>query len=97
MDFAVSVNHRLKLKELWNLKVTVIPTVIGALGTDTKGLVQGMESFEIREQVETIQTTALLRSSWILRRDLETGSQLNSSKKKKNLPMVVSKTLERVK
>ena len=55
MDFAVPADHRVKLKEnekkdkyldlakelkkLWNMKVTVIPIVIGALGTVTKGLV----------------------------------------------------------
>ena len=38
----------------------VIPIVIGALGTVTKGLVQGLVDLEIRRRVETIQTTALL-------------------------------------
>ena len=28
---------------LWNKKVTVIPIVIGALGTISKGLVKGLE------------------------------------------------------
>ena len=51
MDFAVSADHRVKLKESekkdkyldlakelknrWNMKVTIIPIVIGALGTVT--------------------------------------------------------------
>ena len=62
MDFAVPVDHRLKLKEskksdkyldltremkkknkLWNMKVTVIPIVISALGTIPKNLVKGVE------------------------------------------------------
>ena len=43
--------------------MTVIPIVISVLGTVTKGLVQGLEDLEIREQVETIQITALLRST----------------------------------
>ena len=38
----------------------------------TKVLVQGLEDLEIRGGVETIQTTALLRSDRILRRVLET-------------------------
>ena len=54
-DFAVPADHRIKLKEsekkhryldlarelkkLWNLKVTVMPIVIGALVTVTKGLI----------------------------------------------------------
>ena len=37
-----------------------------ALGTVTKGLVKGLENLEIRELVETIKTTALLRSARIL-------------------------------
>ena len=32
----------------------VIPIVIGALGTNLKGLVKGLENLETREQVETI-------------------------------------------
>ena len=54
------------------MKVTVIPIVIGALDTVTKGLVQRLKDFEIRGGMETIQTTALLRSARILRRVLET-------------------------
>ena len=36
------------------MKVTVIPVVIGALGTIPKGLVKGLKDLEIRGQVETI-------------------------------------------
>ena len=67
-----------ELKKLWNMKVTVIPIVIGALGTVTKGLIQGLKDLEIRGRVETIQTTALLRSARILRRVLETRGDLLS-------------------
>ena len=42
--------------------------LISALGTITEGLVKGLEDMKIRGQVETIQTTALLRSVRILRR-----------------------------
>ena len=70
MDFDVPADHRLKLKEsekkdkhldlvrelkkLWNMKMTFIPILFGALGTVTKGLVQGQEDLEIRGRVETI-------------------------------------------
>ena len=59
MDFAVQADNRVKLKEnekknkhfelareskkRWNMKVTVIPIVIGALGTVTEGLALGLE------------------------------------------------------
>ena len=58
------------------MKVTVIPILIAALGTVTKGLVQGLEDLKIRRRVESIQTTALLRSARILRRVLETWGEL---------------------
>ena len=54
------------------MKVTVIAIVIGVLRTILKGLVKGLEDLEIRGQVEAIQTIALLRSSRILRRVMET-------------------------
>ena len=88
VDFAVLADHRINLKEsekkdkyldlarelkkLWNMKVTIVPIVIGALGTVTKGLLKGLEDLEVGGRVETIQTTALLRTARILRRVLET-------------------------
>ena len=53
------------------MQVTIIPIVIGALGTVTKGLLKGLEDLEVGGSVETIQT-ALLRTARILRRVLET-------------------------
>ena len=81
-DFTVPADHSVKLKKgekrdkyldltrelkkLWNMKVTVIPMVVDALGKIPKGLVKGLEDLEIRGQVESIQTTTLLRSVRIL-------------------------------
>ena len=50
------------------MKVTIIPIVIGAFGTLTKGLLKGL----VGGRVETIQTTALLRTARILRRIMKT-------------------------
>ena len=52
--------------------VKVIPIVVGALGTIPKCLEKRLEKLEIRERIETIQTTALLQSARILRRVQET-------------------------
>ena len=57
MDFAVAVDHRAKFKEskrkykylnlarelkkLWNMKVTIIPIMIGAFGSVTKRIIKG--------------------------------------------------------
>ena len=94
VDFAVPADHGIKLKEcetgdkcldlarelkkLWNKKVTIIPIVIGAFGSVTKGLLKGLEDLEVGGWVETIQTTALLKTSRILRRVLETLGDLLS-------------------
>ena len=88
VDFAVPVDHRINLKEsekkdkypdlarelkkLWKMKVTIVPIVIGALGAITKGLLKGVKDLEGGGQVDTFQTTALLRTARILRRVLET-------------------------
>ena len=60
-----------KWKKLWNMKVTVIQIVTGALGAVTKGLIQGLEDLEISGRGETTQTTKFLRSASILRRVLK--------------------------
>ena len=62
------------------MKVTIVPIVIGALGTITKGLLKGLEDLEIGGRVKTIETTALLRTARILRRVLETWWDLLSLK-----------------
>ena len=59
VDFAVPADHRIKLKESekrdtyidlarelkkrWNMKVSILPVVIGAFGTVTKELLKGLE------------------------------------------------------
>ena len=96
VDFAVQVDHRInlkkcakkdkylelarELKKLWNMKVTIVPIVIGAFGTITKGLLKGLEDLEVGGRVETIQMTALLRMARILRRVLEAWGDLLSLK-----------------
>ena len=60
--------------------VIIIPIVIDAFGTVTKGLLKGLEDLEVGDRVETIQTTALLKMVWILRRVLETWEDLLSLK-----------------
>ena len=69
-----------ELKKLWNMKVMIVPIVIGAFGTITKGLSKGLEDLEVGGRVETIQMTALLRTARILRRVLETRGDLQSLK-----------------
>ena len=94
VDFAVPDDHRIKLKackkrdkylnlarelkNLWHMKVTIIPIVIGAFGTVTRGFLKGLEDLEVSGRVETIQTTALLKTARILRKVQETWGDLLS-------------------
>ena len=66
------LNLARELGKLWNMKVTIVPIVIGAFCTVTKGLLKSLEDLEVGERMETIQTTALLRTIRILRRVRET-------------------------
>ena len=96
VDFAVPADHRIKLKEcetkdkylnlarefkkLRNMKVTIIPIVIGAFGTVTKGLLKGLEDLEVGgwRKVETTQTKAMLRTAVV-----EKGVNNNNNKRQK--------------
>ena len=95
IDFAVPSDHRIKLKECekkdkyfdlarelkkpWNMQVTIIPIVIGAFGTVSKGLLTGLEDLEVGGRAETIQTTELLRTARMLRIVPETWGDFMSS------------------
>ena len=65
-------------KKIWNTMVTIILIVIGAFGPVTKGSLKGLENLEVGSRVETIQKTALLKATRILRRVLETWGDLLS-------------------
>ena len=96
VDFAAPADDRINLKEyekkdkyldlarelkkLSNMKMTIVPIVIGAFGTITKGLLKGLEDLEVGGWVETIQMTALLRTTRILRLG-ETCCHSNSNEK----------------
>ena len=100
MDFVVPADHRVKtkesekidkyldlareLREVWNMRVTVMPIVISALGTVSKRLQKGLKKVEIGGQIEIIHTTALLRSASIPRRVLETREDFLSLRLQKN-------------
>ena len=94
VDFAIPVDHRVKIKEnkkrdkyldlakelkkLCNMRVMVIPIVIGEHGTVSKYLERGLEELEIGRWTETIQTTSLLELARILRRVLKIWGDLLS-------------------
>ena len=79
--------------KVWNMKVTFIPIVFGALGRDTEALLKVQEDLEKRGRIETIQTTTLLRSARILRRVLRRLAVTQTSVKDPQLTLIL-KTLK---
>ena len=77
------------------MKVTVIPIVNGALGTNSSALIKWLEDLEIRGKIDTIQNIALLKSARIPRRVLETWGDTKTGKY--HQLMAVWKTLKGVK
>ena len=62
-------NLKREIGRLWKLKmVKVVPVVIGALGSVTKGFDRWIEKLGIPFNVGVIQNTALLGTARILRR-----------------------------
>ena len=59
-------------RKLWTVRVTVIPNVVGVLGTVLKYSERDLEQLEFEGRIETIQIIALLRSAGIQRKVLET-------------------------
>ena len=80
MDFTLPADHRIKLKEsekkdkyldlarelrkLWNMKVTIIPIVIAAFGTVTKGLLKELEDLEYKWRPSKLQHYWELPEYW---------------------------------
>ena len=60
-----------EVKKVWSMRVTVIPKVIGALGTTPKKLKKRLEDIGIETRVTELQKTVILHSARILRKVLE--------------------------
>ena len=79
MDYTVPVDHRVKIKEsekmhkyldfdrelknMWNMRMTLIPIVVGAFETVFKDLEKGLEELEIGGRIQTINTTVFVENT----------------------------------
>ena len=61
----------LQVQELWDANATVIPIVVGALGTVSEELESHLKTIEIPIVVSCLQKAALLGTAFILRRALD--------------------------
>jgi hypothetical protein len=55
---------------MWNMKCVIIPVIIGAIGIVTKGLKKNLEALPGKQSIDSLQTTAVLGTSHIIRKVL---------------------------
>ena len=60
-----------ELQELWNLKISIAPIVIGPLGTIPKSLEKHLHELNVEVNISETQTTVLLNGVRIISKVLE--------------------------
>ena len=56
---------------MWNLKCTIIPVIIGATGIVTRSLRKNLEDMPGKHSIDSLQKTAILGTSHIIRKVLQ--------------------------
>ena len=60
-----------EIQRMWNLKCTIIPVIIGATGIVTRSLRKNLEAVPGRHSIHSLQKTAILGTSHIIRKVLQ--------------------------
>jgi len=55
---------------MWNVKIKVIPVIIGATGTISKSFRKYVRNISVKHEVNELQKTAILGTAHILRKVL---------------------------
>ena len=61
----------IEIQRMWNLKCTIIPVVIGATGIVTRRLRKNLEAVPGKQSIYSLQKTAVLGTSHIIRKVLQ--------------------------
>jgi len=56
---------------MWNLDCTIMPIIIGATGVVTRSLRKNMEAVPGKHSIDSLQKTAILGTSHIIRKVLQ--------------------------
>ena len=64
-------NLCIEIQQMWHLKCKIIPVIIGATEILTKGLRKNMEVMPGKHSVDSLQKTAILRTSHIMHKVLQ--------------------------
>ena len=61
----------IEIRRMWNLKCTIILVIIGATGIVTRNLRKNLEAVPGRYSIDSLQKTAILGTSHIIRKVLQ--------------------------
>ena len=60
-----------EIQRMWNLKCTIVPVIIGATGIVTRSLKKNLETIPGKHSIDSLQKTAILGTSHIIRKVLQ--------------------------
>jgi len=61
----------IEIQWMWNLKCTIIPVITGATGIVTRSLRKNLEALPGKHSIDSLQRTAILGTSHIIRKVLQ--------------------------
>ena len=61
----------IEIQRMWNLKCTIVPVIIGATGIVTRSLKKNLETVPGKYSIDSLQKTAILETSHIIRKVLQ--------------------------
>ena len=61
----------IEIQRMWNLKCTIVPVIIGATGIVTRSLKKNLETIPGKHWIDSLQKTAILGTSHIIRKVLQ--------------------------
>ena len=61
----------IEVQRMWNLKCTIVPVIIGANGIVTRSLKKILETVQGKHSIDSLQRTAILGTTHIIRRVLQ--------------------------
>ena len=61
----------IEIQRMWNLKCTITPVIIGATVIVTRSLRKNLEAVPGRHSIDSLQKTAILGTSHIIRKVLQ--------------------------
>jgi hypothetical protein len=61
----------IEIQRVWNLKCTITPVIIGATGIVTRSLRKNLEAVQGKHAIDSLQKTAILGTSHIIRKVLQ--------------------------